>query len=478
MNPVHVFTGILLSAAASAQTAGVADSPLMGIPSGISVDPMTKGPTGLALDATAVLAKDFGFATSAPAFFTTLPTKPDFTPGVMFPGLVPRPDIDAMSIGLDWIWATAGGFVVIPPAPNWSGLTFSISRTTAGAAGSRIALEAARPDGAAGDLFSYLFPCPALPVELHHKVHLVQDSSEIAIWDGIQRGNLDAHDIFMALYDLDSALASVLPPMPYFYFSVTKTSLANVPAAWWGATTASGASILRMRWTGTAWTAPSVWIRYDQLGLLVDAELDALAVDEARGFMLFSTHGNAADEIMFANLNADAISTAVYRYPATLQTPETPVSVRLGLAAADDIDAICALDPGDVASVMRGAFVARPLTALLPFQRFVSGSTFRRQLSATGRAQVESWLTGFPLNQPQPGFAAFFVQGVTPLTAPIQLLQTPRNPGGPHGGAPTRAQILLPTLSGLVGVDLDFTWAAFNPSFTLVDLTIPARLRV
>lgn len=466
---------LLPIAPAVGQTAGSADSPLLGLPNALSVDPTSKAPNGSLLDPTAVLAKDYGFATVAPGFFTVSASKPDFRPVAMFPGVAPRPDLDAMSIGLDWIWATASGQVVIPPAPSWSALTFSVSRTSVGAVGSRIALEAARSDGVAGDLLSYFFPCPALTPELRDKVFLVQDSSEISAWDGANRGNVDGHDVFMALYDLDPALLAFLPATPYFYFSVTKASLALVPPAWWGGTLPSGASILRMRWLGGAWTPPTVWIRYDQLGLSSDADLDALAVDETHGFLLFSTKGNASDEIMFANLNADSIATAVYRYPGT---PEVPVSVHLGLVAGDDIDAICALDPGDQSSVMRGAFVARPLSPLLPFPRSVSGATFRRQATTPGQAQIESWLTGFPLHQAQPGFGVFFVQGVTPATSPIQLFQTTRNPLGPHEGAPTRAVVQLPNLPGLLGVDLDFTWAAFDLALTVVDFTIPARLRV
>src|SRR5262249_2752432 len=153
------------------------------------------------------------------------------------------------------------------------------------------------------------------------------------LWDGINKGNIDAQDLFMALYDLDPALLAFLPAKPYFYFSVTNATKGLVPAAWWGATTPSGASILRMQWTGASWTTPSIWHTYAELGLAVGAELDALAVDEAHGFMLFSTQGNAPDELMFANLNADTIATAVYRYPVASPYPGAYVSALLGLKA-------------------------------------------------------------------------------------------------------------------------------------------------
>ena len=453
----------------------IAASPLTGLPNGISAGSLTYGPTGALLDTTVVLWKDPGFSMVAPAIPTVVAGRPDFSPAAMFPGLAVRPELDGMSIGLDWIWADAGGRVVIPPPPNWAALTFSISRGSVGAVGSTIAQEVVRPDGAAADLFSYFFPAPVLPPTLRDKTLLMQDSREMRLWDGVHKGNIDAHDLFMTLYDLDPALAALLPANPWFYFTVSSASIGAVPLAWWAGTTPSGASILRMQWIGGVWTVPKVWIRYDQLGLVAENDVDALAVDEAHGMMLFSTNQVAPDEIMFANLNADAIATAVYRYPGT---PEVPVSVKVGVVAGDDIDAICALDPGGLNPLLRDALVARPLVTSFPNFGGVHGSTFRRQISHTGQAQLESWLTGYPGGLVQPGFAACFLQGVNPQTPPIQVFQTSRQPSPLFGGAPTRFQVNLPPSSVLLGIDIDSFWAAANASFTNWDVTLPARLRI
>ena len=87
---------------------------------------------------------------------------PDFTITKMPPGgEQDRVDIDAMSIGLDWILVDPSGMVPGNLKLFRQLMTFSVTRDTVGDAGSAVAGAAAADDGASGDLFSFPFPTAA-----------------------------------------------------------------------------------------------------------------------------------------------------------------------------------------------------------------------------------------------------------------------------------------------------------------------------
>ncbi len=454
----------------------ISDSPLAGLPFGLSVDATTYGATGALLDRARVYAKDVGWNDTAPVEPVPGPGRPDFRMAALFPGLVVLPDLDAISVGIDWILGDDTGVASVPPG-HWGALTFSVSRATLGAAGSRLALERLAADGVAADILSYILPGSSVPAELTDKVHLAQDSREVSIFDGnvLHRGNIDAHDVFLSLYELDPALVAVLPP-PRFLFSVTAASLAAVPSAWWGGTTPSGATVLAMTWTGSAWTVPSVFLRFDHFGLPAAAELDALAVDLPQGRVLFSTAGALpAEQIRFGRLagSGGLINLANYRLP-----DQTPIGPRLGLVIGDDLDAICALDPGGNNQILRGLLVGTPLNRVFPSPAQVTGQVWRRYQQAANSVYFDAWLCGWPPAGPTPGVAVLFLQGVTPVTPLVTAAVLARTPPGRFGGDPQLCRLKLPPNTILLGATLDWIWAAADASLTSLDVAMPVRLRL
>ncbi|MCC6672975.1 MAG: hypothetical protein IT458_18060 [Planctomycetes bacterium] len=460
-----------LAAPLAAQVAGTVDSPLSGLPQGLSVDGATFS-AGLPLDRTRVYAKPAGFQATAPVPPVPIAGRPDFRVEALFPGLAVRPDLDAMSIGIDWISGDDVGHAFVLPG-HWAALTFSVTRGTLAAAGSRIALEVPRPDGAAGDVFCYVLPGGEIDAALQDQVSLAQDSPQIAIWSPGQPGNLDAHDLFLTLYGLDPAFLAFLPPNPTFYFSVTTASLGAVPPAWWAGTTPSGATILGTTWGGAAWGPVSPFLTHAQLGLPAGADVDALAVDTLQARILFSTTTGLPDPILFGKLLGAAVAVSIYRMPS-----EQPVSKRIGLVLGDDVDAICALDPGSQNQLLRGFAIGTAQPPLLPFlPGRIAASAWRGFRAPSGPTLLRTAMAGWPPAGQGPGLAALFVGfGSNPLMVHAATLS--RNPGNPFGGDPKVLDLPIPSHIVLQGVAIDLTWAAIDTGTGTYDLARPVRIRL
>lgn len=157
MNALRTALLSALAASAAAQ-APMSLGPFAGVPMALSVDPATLS-AGVPLDPTQVLEKGVGYIGAAPTAATPPATRPDFRDpllwrnpgwGIAQPGLLP--DVDALSIGLDLILSDRTGLMTVPIG-DWGAITFSVTRTAAGAA-PPITTEVARPDGASGDLFA------------------------------------------------------------------------------------------------------------------------------------------------------------------------------------------------------------------------------------------------------------------------------------------------------------------------------------
>jgi hypothetical protein len=326
------------------------------------------------------------------------PGLPDFT--TVLDGLAL--DVDAFSIGYDYIQSTALGVAVIPPG-HWAGLTFSVTRATLGSGGGRIAEEVVSPGGAAGDVFLYVLPDSALPPELVDRTMRNQDSREINIDAPGAPGDIDAHDIYVSLFFHENPW--LVPTLPFVsvWFSVRDASVPAVPAAWWGAAPASGATILRRDWIAGAWSPPYPAFTPADLGLDALEDVDALAVDVLRSRMLFSTTRPAAtpgaplrDPVLFHQIGT--LGHVIYR-TARL----TPVSTRLGLDAAggiDDVDGICALDPGPGSQPRLDRLLGTPRQALVPsLPSHLTASVFRRLAASGTHEEFVSYASGWP----QPG---------------------------------------------------------------------------
>ena len=473
MKSLPILAFLLLAASLAAQ--GPSASPLAGIPLALSVDGATTW-NGAPLSATDVLEKGAGFADTAPAVPIVPAGQPDFSPGKLWRNTLwgipagPLPDIDAMSVGLDFILSTPGGLMTVPVG-DWGAITFSVTRTAVGAL-DPVLYESGTPLGSAGDLFVYLLPSVILPPGIGDRTYRAQDSTEIDIAAAGAEAEMDAHDLYIPLLRMGPAVIAELPPglAPVrYFFSVTKATRALVPAAWWGGTLPSGGTILETVWNGATWSLPVPFKTYAALGMGVDDELDAVAVDLVRGHILFSTKnaGPAWDEIMHYSLTLGGPPN-LYRASAT---PGDTVRARLGLLRTDDVDAICALDPGSAQRYHR--FLAgNEAQANLPFPSNVTSSLFRAP--SFSNDILRSTVIGHPPAGQVPGFGAlFFANPLQPFNV-VHVGVFGKQPNS-FEGWPLTVSIPVPPNPGLWGVELLQYWAVFDQGLATIDVTRPLR---
>lgn len=454
--------------------AQASDGPLLALPHGFSVDAATALPgagTGT------LVWSEAGFDTAPPA--AALPPGTPGTPN--FSTWLPAPlDVDAFSLGHDWVLANDFGEIEVPPG-HWGAITFSVRRTTAGLPGSLIAAEVARPDGAAADVFAYILPGSALPPPIVGIPFRAQDSTETATYQGGVRANLDAHDLYVALLYLENPqLAALLPP-PTIFFSVTAAAAPMIPMAWTPvAGLRSGATVFATTWVPatSSWTMPVPYLAPSALGLTAAEDVDALALDLIRGRILFSTDpampppAGARNAVLFSRGTG---SNSIYRLPGL---PIRPVTTEVGLGIApDDVDGICALDPGGPGqpSQIRLPFMLgtaqQPLLPSAPTR--LQASAFRRFDPQANIETLESWMTGWPPpGNPQPGFAVVGLAIGSPL-GPYATLGLFTRPlvTNPFQGHPEHVTQVIPPSFSLIGAPVFFTWGAF--SATTFDLSLP-----
>lgn len=467
----------LLAAAAPTQN-DADDGPVLAIAHTFSIDGSSSIPgagTGT------LLFTRSEFSSAPPPGWTPTPPRPDFS--TVLGGLAL--DLDGFSVGYDYIQSTATGLALIPPG-NWAAITFSVTRTTAGTPGGRIATEAASPDGAAADVFFYVLPGSSLPPELVDRTMRNQDSTEInADAPGVP-GNLDAHDIYASLIFNENP--QLIPTLPFVsvFFTVTSAAVPSVPAAWWGGAPPSGATILRRDWVGGAWTPPYPFLTPTDLGLVPLEDVDALAVDLIRGHVLFSTTRPAAtpgaplrDPVLYHRLGSPGNFT--YRTIAGQPPTAVPVSDRLGLdpsGGIDDVDGICALDPGPGGQPRLDRVIGTPVNVrLLPTAPTQLGvSVIRRRQQVGTQEQFVSHMTGWPTpNTPMPGLAFTLLTVGMPTNPYVTAAVQARNPTPPFQGDPRQFVWHIPSNPAYLGAPLFFVWAAVDQAGGL-DVSFPVRI--
>ena len=367
------------------------------------------------------------------------------------------PEVDAFSLGLDIIHATAAGDIVVP-LNHWDGMVFSVREGTLGVLGSRIRDELSRPGGNRADFFGFVFPLSVcLPPEVQGTTYKMGDSLDIGL---PLNAEVDAVDVFMNLYELGSPALANLPALPSLYFSLegSPANLALAPASWWGGTTMSGATIFTSDWTGSAWTCPSVYLTASDLGIMECEDVDALALEpDSKAIFSTSTKTGALcpqrNQLLFVSLTADnAIPT-----PAT--TGGEVLTGEIGLVQGnptEDVDAVCLYDPICSGNRPPGNPVAMENTLGypwntpipgFPFPRTIEAQVYRRP-SAGPNYQYEMFALGGP-----PGgvgvwvFSAPTLWPQFPLHVPFQIPAF-----SPHAGNPVQLQLRLPP--SVIGSDL------------------------
>ncbi|MCA8941527.1 MAG: hypothetical protein KDB80_03115, partial [Planctomycetes bacterium] len=474
--------GLAMAASAAAQSKSV----LVGVPHALSVDDET---TGYAGDATKILVKTIGFkddgavpGSGKPGEFPYAGSGVDYTTAAILQFDPTPPDIDAFSIGLDWILSDGDGNVLIPPF-HWGGLTFSVTKDSTGQSGSAIRAEYDDTvHRAGGDLFFYILEGSAVPPGVADETYRAQDATEMDIVadpappgapDTVDKPEMDAHDLYLALLYADNpSLLAFLDPaqsVPMAFFSVSNATKGLVDASWWAGTSPSGGTIFRTLWNGASWDPPTPFLTYADLGLDVDDEVDAVAVDVVRCEMLFSTDVATLDEILWVPLpflcppgatpagagGAGAggggggglvPAPKAYKYPSG-----TKVSTKAKLEETDKVDAICALDPGGNELMRRIMATPEQLLPWFPPQSW--SSAFRSEQS--GQVQNTSYCVGWPPTGPQPGSVAGCLvtyPGHTPFIDISGVLN--RNLSSVWMGDPLEVQdpqFPMPVLHGLIG---------------------------
>jgi hypothetical protein len=459
----------------SAQSSG----PAFAIAHGFSVDPATPllggGPATLFRKATGYDATEPPAPAPPP-----VPGRPDFS--TLFAG-VPV-DVDAVSIGYDWVLANAAGVVDVP-ATQWGAITFSVRRASTGLPGSVIRTQSLAADGAAGDVFAYVLPGSNLPPSFVGVTWLSQDSTEISLYSGGPQPNIDAMDVFLGLLYLENPqLGDLLPPLT-IYFSVTAATVPAIPMSWTAVPALrSGASVFATTWSPVtaSWSTPVVFLTPASLGLASAEDVDALALDLQHGRVLFSTDGALSplrNQLLYSTLLS--VSNVPYTLPGG-----APVTSAIGLGALpDDIDGICALDPGDPTQPsqirlerMLGT-ISAPLLGTVPTQ--LQCAVYRRLDPTTLQEQFVTWMSGWP--PPGPGTPDLAVVGIS-IGSPSGPYATgaafsrpnPASPFFPFQGHPERFRLTIPPAFSLTGVPVFFVWGAFTSS--AFDLSCPVGIRL
>ncbi len=475
-------TTILLGAACTGAIAAQCDpslSFLAGAPTGISLAENAAVP----FDGSHVYFTEVGLHTNPPAPWSSPPFTLNFNirDEMVASGAANPPDINAHSLGQDWLLVDPTTARIDVPVDRWGVLNFSVTRTTVGAPNSTVHAEAQSPDGPGADLFTYTLPGSTLPSELVDKVTRSHDSREIDVGTGLAQREVDALDQFMSLYTLDPALLTTLPITPMYFFSVSAATVGQVPAFWWNGTPPSAATILMMQFTtpSAGWTPPSVFKTFAEIGLTQADDIDALAIDLANEQIVFSTTNPTLDPILFLDCSTD------FAIPEPLKDPiGTPVKTKIGLLEGDDVDAVCGIDPSVRAGSLTNLnawyyFCGTPTAPVIPAPAnpTVQASAFKRQ--NLGTPQLVTQLVGWPTQTGVgPGIAlcTFSPPG---MASPLLTLGSSfRNVTPVFCGDPKRVVINVPLGLILTNFDFDLRWWVADLALTEIHDVHPLRIRL
>ena len=391
-------------------------------------------------------------------------------------------DVDDISSGHDDLLVNAGGqFAVLPN--SWSVLSFSLRQGATGALGSRIAAEAALGSVGAA-LFSWVVPGSILPPQLVGQTQRSHSRQDLGL---APLAEVDAIDLPLvlgldqtSLNSLETGFLPLVGTAQRIYFTVSTATLNAIPVAWWGpGGLPSGATILCVTraMPTAAWSVPTVYAHFFQLGLQQNEDIDALAIDAPTQKVLFSCVGNTRDQLLFVDLSAGLSVTPM----PVRQANGSPVSTALGKGGNDDVDAVCVLDPtintlGMLAAGGDefGSSCGLPTPGLLGVPS-VHASAFRR--TSGGQTFFDTWMVGWPpITGVTPGLAALFVTiGNDPTLFPVGPIQL-RNTALAATGDPLTYSLPMPLGYALSGQRITFRWVAIDAAFTEIAEAWPVQV--
>jgi hypothetical protein len=422
--------------------------------------------------------------------------RPDLRHDVVFAlgGPPASVEVDAFSLGIDMVLAGPDGRISLPTGA-WGALLFSVDGVQ-GAPTEVIRRELSATDGVTGDIFTYMIPGSSLPPVYANRTTRAMDSTELGLFDPATatRGAVETIDGFAHLYELDADVVATLPSQPTVYFSLApSTVLAYAAAPFWSGTLPSPGTILQRTWLGTSWGPISVFRAYDQLGLLRQDDIDALAVDQASCKLLFSITTSSPSAPNFSQLRfygwcLDGGTDYVGDYVTADGTTTVASSMgtgesSTGLGPKTNITSTCQEDPGRGWGLLpstQGNYLpfttGQPLLPLpIGIPDRLSSSLFRTCTGA-GAPAVMTAMVGWPSPAAvrADGIALFFIY--LPGTAPYPILSVARSasPYWSLSGAPLTLEFPLPDTT-LLGVEIDGWWIAASLSGELAQ-SPPVRL--
>ncbi|MEZ5966358.1 MAG: hypothetical protein R3F56_21160 [Planctomycetota bacterium] len=440
-----------------------------------------------------LLTKRPGFLRSRATPFTPCePATPDFRFSSILQGQN-AVRVAAMSIGREWIAANNGRENLQPG--EWAILLFTVDPDSQGAVGP-VRLEQCQPDGAGGDVFSYVL-CgsdPELPPPFVDRTERALDSTELGLGGALP--HIRALDAHIPLYELDTGLRepaqswmannAPLPTNPNFYFTVEPSTLGAVPAAWWGSSLPSAGTVFCSSWNGVVWSPPRVFIAWNSVSANPNTAIDGLAIDERHGRMLFSTDDALRTQIEFVAWTPGTKPATgigmVYPWVCPGENDgDVPVATKIG--GGQGIGDFCLPDPGNLTSSVPAGIepwcfgVPRvpQVFAGFPANHQLGVSAYRT-CGPNGEFGVSTFLTGFgPGGEPAVGGGAAFAWaglwlevrsgGGWVRTGPILDHAAVRVPPITHAGDPQEWTILVPqTLPLLPDVRFVFVWAVLDPA--------------
>jgi hypothetical protein len=208
-------------------------------------------------------------------------------------------------------------------------------------------------------------------------------------------------------------------------------------------------------------------------------------VDLLQGRVLFSTTRPAAtlgaplrDPVLYHQVG----SPGNFTY---MTSTGVPVSTRIGLRppfGIDDVDGICALDPGGATSPQINRLMGSPSQQIpFPAQGRLGSAVFRRRAQTGSSEEFVSWMTGWPTGQPQPGIAFCCITVASSLNSYTTVASFLRPAGTSYYysrflGHPQKFVQRIPTGSVYLGLDVFFTWAAFDN--TGLDVSFPVGIKI
>jgi hypothetical protein len=379
--------------------------------------------------------------------------------------------INDISIGQDFL-PTLGNAINVP-AQSWVGVAYSVTSTTTGGTGA-VGAEVAGANGVGGDIFNYVLgtsdPYCLPPVEIGLITKAV-DSDEGTVSGG---ADVNSVDLFLPAYNMDPSFFLTPPSTtPTIYFTVRGASLVHVPTIWWEGSVPSGATVLRTTWDPVAgvWSCPTVLIRYSDIAVgpaqfLESEEIDALAIDAARGQMVFSTRRirndsgptAAPSQLMLMAVAADMPNASVLQYPNSYMGG-VPVANEMDLGLSGDVDGVCIYDPCNRTTPGRDLFeriLGERNLSVLPTPGVRIENAAWRDSNAAGKV-----LTTATAGGPRPAVSFLLLTDV--VTFPFAIYYQTAFPAAQGGfpGSPVTATFPLPNapLAGTIGIH----WVDVDP---------------